>query len=183
MKGTIRERRNRDGSVSWLCQIEIGRDPVTGRRRYRSKVAASKREAHCVVHALIAEAGSERSTGEVVPTAMTVAELIDRWLELAGPSAPSTRSVYAGYIKNQIRPYVGNIAVGELKVTDLDRWYTALDRAGLAPASIRKAHNIVRGALDARGSVGVAHGQRRRPRQTARGATFGDPDTASVRCP
>ncbi len=146
MKGTIRERLNRDGSVSWLCQVEVGRDPVTGRRRYRSKVAASKREAHSVVHALIVEAGTQRCTG-VVETAVTVGELIERWLEFAGPAAPSTRSVYAGYIKNQIVPYLGRVAISELRVTDLDRWYTELDRAGLAPASIRKAHNIVRGAL------------------------------------
>ncbi len=55
--------------------------------------------------------------------------------------------MYDGYIKNQIRPYLWDVSLGDLSVVDLDRWYVTLKRTGLAPATVRKAHNIVRGAL------------------------------------
>src|SRR5919206_548205 len=41
----------------------------------------------------------------------------------------------------------GAIPVNRLRVQDLERWYVTLREKGLAPASIRKAHNIVRAAL------------------------------------
>ena len=73
--------------------------------------------------------------------------MIAKWLEVGGPNAPSTRMVYDGYIKRQIEPHIGTIRLDRLKVSDLDAWYLTMRDAGLKPASIRKAHNIVRGAL------------------------------------
>ena len=55
MKGTIRERTNKDGSVSWLCQVEISRYPATNKGRFRSGVASTRREANSLVHKLIRE--------------------------------------------------------------------------------------------------------------------------------
>lgn len=39
MKGTIRERKKADGGVSYLCQVPAGRDPATGKRRFKTGVA------------------------------------------------------------------------------------------------------------------------------------------------
>ena len=55
--------------------------------------------------------------------------------------------MYAGYIKNQIRLHLWNVQLDQLKVADMDRWYVTLRKSGLKPASIRKAHTIVRAAL------------------------------------
>jgi hypothetical protein len=33
VKGTIRERTNKDGTVSFLCQVFAGRDPGSGKRQ------------------------------------------------------------------------------------------------------------------------------------------------------
>ena len=49
MKGTIRERANRDGTTSYLCQVLVGRDPVTQRRLFKTAVAKSRREAHSLI--------------------------------------------------------------------------------------------------------------------------------------
>jgi Phage integrase, N-terminal SAM-like domain len=146
MKGTIRERTNKDGSVSWLCQVEISQDPATNKRRFRSGVASTRREANSLVHKLIREteeAKEQASDG----TAQTLGTLIERWLELGGPATPSTRLVYAGYIKNQIKPYLWDMRLDRLKVADMNRWYAVLRAKRLRPASIRKAHKIVRAVL------------------------------------
>ena len=110
-------------------------------------MASTEREAHSLVHAMLAELDSATKVDQVAATSQTVGRLIERWLEVAGPAAPSTRSVYAGYIKNQIRPHLWEIRLDRLGVADLDCWYVTLRKNGLKPASIRKVHTIVRAAL------------------------------------
>lgn len=143
MKGTIRVYEKKDGTRSYYCQVFAGIDPKTGRRRYLSDRATSEREAHRVVHRLV----SELEQGYVPRNQATVHDLIKAWLEAAGPQGEATRRAYAGYIKNYIAEDVGRIKVGKLRVEDLDRWHSELGRRDLAPATVRKAHNIVRGAL------------------------------------
>ena len=46
-----------------------------------------------------------------------------------------------------ILPALGDMHLGKLGVADLEHWYAALRDRGLGPASIRKAHTIVRAAL------------------------------------
>ena len=120
---------------------------MTQKRRFKSSVASTEREAHSLVHAMLAELDSATKVDQVAATSQTVGRLIERWLEVAGPAAPSTRSVYAGYIKNQIRPHLWEIRLDRLGVADLDCWYVTLRKNGLKPASIRKVHTIVRAAL------------------------------------
>ena len=143
MKGTIRERRNKDGSVSFVCQVKAGRDPATGRERVLTGTAKSRRAANTLVHELVGKA----TAGEVQSADATLNELIDRWLELAGPAEESSRLTYRGYIRTHIRDDVGLVKIGKLHAEDLDRWYGRLKAKGLAPASIRKCHIIVSGAL------------------------------------
>ena len=146
MKGTIRERVKKDGSTVYTCQVEAGRDPATNKRRYRTATAPTRRDANSLLHELMKEIDGE--VGRVEEgTTMTLGALIERWLELGGPAAASTRQVYAGYIKNQIKPHLWDVRLDRLKVADLDRWYLMLRESGLKPASIRKAHTIVRAAL------------------------------------
>ncbi len=78
---------------------------------------------------------------------MTLGEVIEAWLATNGPDGESTRNVYRGYIKLHIGPHLGSVPVRRLRVEDLDRWYVTPLAKSLSPASIRKAHNIVRGAL------------------------------------
>ena len=146
MKGTIRERVKKDGSTVYTCQVEAGRDPATQKRRYRTATAPTRRDANSLLHDLMKEVAGE--VGRVEEgTTMTLGALIERWLELGGPAAASTRQVYAGYIKNQIKPHLWDVRLDRLKVADMDRWYLVLRESGLKPASIRKAHTIVRAAL------------------------------------
>jgi integrase len=146
MKGTIRERRKQDGTVVFTCQVEASRDPATNKRRYLTATATTRREANTLLHQMMADIDDTKTSGTDA-TILTLGELIERWLELGGPAAASTRMVYDGYIKNQIRPHLWDSRLDQLRVADMDRWYVTLRESGLAPASIRKAHTIVRAAL------------------------------------
>lgn len=134
MKGTIRERVKKDGSTVYACQVEAGRDPPTNKRRYRTATAPTRREANSLLHELMREINGE--AGRVDEgTTMTLGALMERWLELGGPAAALTRQVYAGYIKNQIKPHLWDVRLDPLKVADMDRWYLVLRESGLKPAS------------------------------------------------
>ncbi len=117
-------------------------------------MAVSRREAHTLIHTLVA--GVEEEVGTIAAgTDRTLRELIDEWFRLAGPPAESTRAVDDGYIRRQVLPHLGHVKVQDLRVVDLDRWYQVLIDDGLAPASIRKAHNMfVRRCVRASAGVG-----------------------------
>jgi integrase len=143
VKGTIRERRNKDGSRRFECQVRLGKDPATGRWRFATRTAKTKREAERLLTELLHEA----TAGKAGSSGATVETLIETWFETGGPAGESTRIVYRGYTKLHVLPHLGAVPVDRLRVQDLERWYVTLRNKGLAPASIRKAHNIVRAAL------------------------------------
>jgi len=143
MKGTIRVRENRDGSKSYVCQVKLGRDPGTGKQRVLTGTAKSERAAHRLVHDLVTRAENRSQHASDA----TVAKVIAQWLATGGPAGEATRQVYAGYIRLHVLPALGDVPLRKLGVADLERWYAALRDKGLGPASIRKAHTIVRAAL------------------------------------
>ena len=143
VKGTIRVRPKKDGTKRYYCQVFAGLDPKTGKKRYLTGTATSEREAHRVVRRLIADV----EAGHAPRERATLNELIEAWLQVAGPPGEATRVVYDGYIRKHITNGVGRVPVSRLRVEELDRWYAELRKRGLAPASIRKVHNIIRGAL------------------------------------
>ena len=70
--------------------------------------------------------------------------MIEQWLATGGPAGEATRQVYVGYIRLHILPALGAVPLRKLRVADMERWYATLRDKGLSPASIRKAHTIVR---------------------------------------
>lgn len=143
MRGTIRKRRGVDGTGRFDCQVLLGVDPATGKTRFISRTVMTKREAQKVLTELLHQAAA----GQAGTSAATIETLIERWLAAGGPAGESTRLVYRGYIKLHVLSHLGSVPVNRLRVQDLERWYVTLREKGLAPSSIRKAHNIVRAAL------------------------------------
>ena len=63
---------------SWLVTVELGRDPLTGRRRRVNLTASTKREAEREE----ARLRHEVATGiDIEPSKITLAEYLNRWLE------------------------------------------------------------------------------------------------------
>ncbi len=127
-------------------RVEVGRDPVTGRRRQLSRsVHGNKRAAQKVLNTLAAEAGDGNHTG----TDSTFAQLADRWLSLAGPDlSPTTLRRYEGLLRTHILPALGSRPVHAIRPSHLDDLYRGLiDRSGLSPASVRQVHAVIRRSL------------------------------------
>lgn len=138
----------RKNGKSLEVRVYAGKDPLTGKERYRSKTiqgtgrdarqAAKAEEARLLAEVRRTKPGNEKTT---------VTELFARWFEVARHEA-STRTRQEPLIAKHITSRIGDVPVAKLTREHLDLLYLALERdAGLAPASIARLHGSVHAAL------------------------------------
>jgi integrase len=130
----------------WELIVSVGRDPLSGKWKRRSRtVRGTKRNAQRALADLVHEV----TTGAVRPADITVGAALDRWLELACDDlSPTTLREYRRLLDRRIRPALGERQLSRLSTADLDAFYSALShQAGLAPATIRQIHSILRRGL------------------------------------
>jgi integrase len=90
------------------------------------------------------------AAGKVSHDDPPLAELLERWMEHIAElgRADTTLYHYRQYIDREIDPVLGAIRLSRLKALDIDRLYTKLRKRGLAPATIRQIHAILRASLN-----------------------------------
>jgi integrase len=160
--GSIRPR----GDRTWQLVIEAPPDPRTGARRQKTRTfRGTEREAERELARMVAEAPHL-----IEPARMTVAELLDEWLAVAGPDmSPGTLADYHRYIDAHLRPHLGTIRLDKLTSGHLDRLYAQLRHHGrqcrrrpkctvqpcphggggaLAAGSVKRVHTIIHAALE-----------------------------------
>lgn len=140
MRGTLQPR----GSGTWRLRVDAGRDPVTGRRRVISRTIRTprKREAEAALAALVTEVA-----GQDPQAVITFGRLLAEWLDGLDVS-PLTRTRYDQAARVHLLPALGDKPLDRLGTIDLDRLYRAMTRAGHAPASVRKVHQVASTALE-----------------------------------
>jgi integrase len=142
MRGTIRKR----STGSWTVIVDLGSDPVTGKRRqlWRS-VKGPKREAEELLVQLLHErdTGVERPVGK-----LTVAEYLDQWvLDYVEPSlAPKTLAAYRDVIRNHFVPALGALDLVALRPSHIQSLYTRM-LGHLSARSVLRYHQILHAAL------------------------------------
>jgi len=139
VKGSIQRR-----GEAWRLVIDIGTDPVTGKRRQLVRtVRGTKSDAQTLLNRLLVEADQGVQHGHDA----TVRQLLEAWLAQATLS-PSTRLDYRRTIDAHIatKP-LASMQVWKLRTAQLDRLYAALAEGGLGAARIRRVHNVLRRAL------------------------------------
>ena len=130
---------------SWTAVVDIGPDPVTGKRRRKRVTARTKREVEQQIARLLAEAGKGPLA---VSATTTVRDYLARWLDDAGTRLrPSSLRRYQDAIRLYVTPHIGAIPLARLTAADLNRLYAAALDAGRAPATIRLVHNVLHTAL------------------------------------
>ena len=142
MSGTIRRR----GKRSWQLQIELGTDPVTGRRRRKFKsVKGTRKDAERA----LTEAMHQRDSGtDLQPTKVTVAEYLERWLrDYATPNvAPSTLLRYQQLVA-RVSARIGQVILADLRPAHIQSLYAELLKDGLAARTVHHHHRVLREAL------------------------------------
>ena len=152
MRGSITKI---DRPKPWLARVDLGIDPVTGKRRQPSKAFARKKEAE----AWLAEQLREIDRGTAVDASKTtVREYLAYWLDAYGrPNLRrTTYARYAQLLRTQVYPALGTIVLQRLQPAHRQAFYASrlqegarLDGkpGGLAPRTVRQLHVILHEAL------------------------------------
>jgi integrase len=136
------------GPNRWEVVVHVGRDPVTGRLRQRSRTTTKGIAAARKLRAsLITEVALEEATRAA--TEVSFGALLDRWLahgRRRGRS-PNTIAGYEKKVDSVIRPQLGSIAVADITSETLDAFYDRLIDSGTTPATVMHYHRIISAAL------------------------------------
>jgi integrase len=142
MRGHIQQR----GPRSWRIKAFVGRDSTGTKRYVQRTVTGTRRDADRELSRLLVEVDQGRF---VASAAMTLDELLDRWLIVKRQSVEaSTLKSYEWIARTYIRPALGDRKVGTLRPIDLDMLYGELGGRGLSSRTVRICHTVLRQALE-----------------------------------
>lgn len=148
MRGSVYKR----GST-WTWHIDVGVDPVTGKRKQQTKGGfKTRRECQAALNEALT---ALRSGAFVEPSKRTLGSfLVDEWLPAVHNVRPSTFSNYRTHIRTYIVPALGAVPLQRLSPAQLNAFYKALlakgrlrDGQGMAPKTVHNVHAILHRAL------------------------------------
>ncbi len=158
MTGMVVSRRGAgSGSITsrgenhWRVQVDLGRDPSTGKRlRRRFSVAGSKKAAEQKLREVL----TQRDHGvDLAPEKITVAEYLDRWLRDYAESnvAPSTLRRYR-QLAIRLQEELGLVRLQQLRPAQIQAVYRRLELGDgshrpLAKRTVGHHHRVLREAL------------------------------------
>jgi len=144
-------RTKGDGSIEDLgggrykLRVGIGRDPVTGKQRYKRKNVSAKNitEARKLLKAMVAEVEPEIGT-----TNITVARLLEEWMAHITQlgRAPKTLVDCRRIINKNIVPTLGHVILTDLSARQIDHWMASTSE--LRPATRRRYFAVLSAALN-----------------------------------
>lgn len=144
-RGAIRKHERSDG-VRYEVVVDLGIDPITGKRRQRTRSFKAKKEAQAALTAWLAEINK----GTVVDRSQqTVAEMMQYWLDSYAKHTvrPATYEGYTRIIRNHILPALGSVLVQKLTPDQLQTFYSDKLAAGFGPRTIQLCHLRLHQAL------------------------------------
>lgn len=134
----------RRSEACWVARIEHNSN---GKRRYFSKTFKTEKEA--TEH--LQNQQSDKNKGVFIePSRVTVAVLIDEWLEIIRPRVTQrTADGYQGLLYRYIKPELGSKRVNQLETREIQRVYAAMQtQKSLSARVVRHAHATFRQVLE-----------------------------------
>jgi integrase len=140
-RGTIKSR----SAGSYRIRYTLGRDPVTGRRRFgTATVRGTRKEAEQELVRLLRTV----HTGEHVdPSRVTVGDWLALWVaSTKAEVSPKTHERYAEIVRCYLIPALGHLRLQRLTPSDIQRGYASFTRLP-SPRTRRHIHRILKSAL------------------------------------
>ena len=135
-------RRRADGY--WVATIELGVDPLTGRRGRRGIV---RRRQEDVLREKRALERQRDDYGTVPAAGITVGMWLDMWVEDVAQLKPNTRRSYRSTIRTYIAPTIGHVPLAKLTPDHVRRMTGAAAERGLSPSTVHRAYAVLSSAL------------------------------------
>ena len=152
-QGSIR-KHERDSGVRYEVVVDLGTDPVTGRRRQRSKSFKTKRAAQAALATMLADI--DKGTA-VDRSRQTVAQMMQYWLDTYARHRCAAKTVddYERTIRVHIIPALGAIQAQKLTPDVLQKFYGDKLAAGCGPRTVELCHLRLSQALDQSMKLGL----------------------------
>jgi integrase len=80
---------------------------------------------------------------------VSLGEWAEQWLEAASHLKPKTRVGYQSLLRAVIGPTLGNMPLGSLRRSTVQRWVASLSARGLSPSRIRQSYRLLSQLLKA----------------------------------
>jgi len=141
----IRKRERKDGVV-YVAAVDLGKDPVTGKRHERSETFATRREAK----AALARWQTEIDKGAFVGrSTQTVGDLLRYWMEthVAHNCRETTALRYHQTVYLHLIPGLGAIPLQKLTPAQVQKFYADKLSAGTGTRSVVFCHQRLRQSL------------------------------------
>lgn len=147
-------RRERGGRVFYEVTVDLGKDPVTGKRRLRSRSFKTKGEART---ACTAWQGEIDQGTAVDRSRQTVAEMLRYWLDTyARPNVrPRSYVDYEPIITRHIILSIGAVPVQKLTPSHVQQYYADKLAAGCGPRTVQLCHLRLKQALTQAEDLGL----------------------------
>lgn len=148
-KEKVKRRRRGDGAFKqdkdglWRWQIELPRDPETGKRRFAKGSSMNEKVA---MRGLNAAKVNLANMGNVATGSESVSQWLDYWMKNINRSRPSTRDGYRSAIKN-VNAAIGKIKIAALTPGDIRKIEASVVGRGLSPTTALQAYRVLSKAL------------------------------------
>jgi integrase len=137
---------------SWTIRVDLGTDPVSGKRRQRRETVRTRKEAEKRLAELLRQA--EQGQLQVSPR-ITLGAYLERWLlDYAATKSPATEHRYRQLIESYVLPHLGEVRLDKLTpmhfvgLQSTLRETPRLDGRGmLSPQSLLHVHRVLHVAL------------------------------------
>lgn len=126
----------------WAGTVEV---VIDGKRRRKYVYGRTQKEARIK----LAQALREKADGTIVVASMTTAAWLNYWLDniAARTLRPQTLRGYRSKIDRYLIPHLGAVRLPDLRPEHIRAMHDAMRREGLAEASVRQAHAVLKRAL------------------------------------
>lgn len=140
--GSVRKLKYKSGGVGWQARW---RDPGGSQRakNFPRKVDADR---------YLAGLEADKLRGRYADPRLGRTRLADwmaEWQSIRTNLSAATRLRDDASIRNHVAPALGQMAIGQLQPAHISQWVSGLDAKGLAPATTRKAYQLLSAALSA----------------------------------
>lgn len=141
MRGHIRKR-----GKSFEAVVYLGKDPQTGKKRYKSCTWLTRREAEAQLHHLIAQA--QAGTG-VPPSRLRFGDYLEQWLRDYATSAlrPATLRSYTNIVRHHFVPTLGHLPLARLSPQAIQGFLGDRLQKGLSPTTVLYHYRVLHESL------------------------------------
>lgn len=132
---------------SWRGSVDLGHDPVTGKRARKMVRGRTRAEANRKVREYRDQAAGGSLTVDTRARArLTVGSWLREWLD--GPCAlkvqGDTWRRYDGIVRNHLVPHIGSVPLARLTPERVEKMYAEIKRSGGgADSSVRQVHRVL----------------------------------------